>query len=110
MPDMNNTGNAVFEQRATLESWDTDYYHSISERYYDRAIPTMLRLMEVEPGARVLDAGCGPGVHSVRVARAGFRVCAVDFSQTMLQEAQSRVATAGLSPAVEFRQEDLTRL
>jgi 2-polyprenyl-3-methyl-5-hydroxy-6-metoxy-1,4-benzoquinol methylase len=107
---MKHTDSAVFEQRATIESWDNDYYHPISERYYDRAILTMLRLMGVEPGARVLDAGCGPGVHSARVARAGYRVCAVDFSQTMLQEAQSRIAAAGLSSAVEFRQEDLTRL
>jgi len=102
--------SAVFEQRATVESWDSDYYHPIAERYYDRAISTMLRLMGVEPGARVLDAGCGPGVHSVRVARAGCQVCAVDISQTMLQEARLRIAAAGLAPAVEFRQEDLTRL
>jgi 2-polyprenyl-3-methyl-5-hydroxy-6-metoxy-1,4-benzoquinol methylase len=110
MPDMKQTESAVFEQRATIESWDRDYYNPIAERYYDRAIPTMLRLMGVEPGARVLDAGCGPGVHSGRVARAGCRVCAVDISQTMLKEAQTRIAAAGLASAVEFRQEDLTRL
>ena len=40
----------------------------------------MLRLMGVERGAKVLDAGCGPGVHSVRVARAGCQVCAVDIT------------------------------
>ena len=102
--------SAVFERPATIESWDRDYYHPIAERYYDRAIPEMLRLMEVEPGARVLDAGCGPGVHSVRAARAGCRVCAVDISQTMLQEARARIAIAGLASAIEFRQEDLTRL
>jgi len=110
MPDMKQTETAVFEQRATVESWDIDYYHPITERYYDRAISTMLRLMDVEPGATVLDAGCGPGVHSVRVAHAGYRVCAIDFSQTMLNEAQLRIGAAGLASAVEFRQEDLTRL
>jgi len=101
---------AIFEERATVESWDRDYYNPIAERYYDRAISTMLRLMEVESGAIVLDAGCGPRVHSVRVARAGFRVCAIDISQTMLQEAKARMANAGLTSNVEFRQEDLTRL
>jgi 2-polyprenyl-3-methyl-5-hydroxy-6-metoxy-1,4-benzoquinol methylase len=100
----------VFEQRATIESWDEDYYHPIAERYYDRAVAQMLRLMEAEPGARVLDAGCGPGVHSVRVARAGYRVCAIDISQAMLDEARARVSAAGLGAAVEFRHEDLTRL
>jgi SAM-dependent methyltransferase len=102
--------SAVFEQRATVESWDHDYYHPIAERYYDRAIATMLGLMGAGAGARVLDAGCGPGVHSLRVVRAGCRVCAVDNSQTMLQEAQSRIAGAGLGSAVEFRREDLTRM
>jgi SAM-dependent methyltransferase len=110
MSEKKQTDSAVFEQRATIESWDRDYYHPIAERYYDQAVASMLRLMEVETGAMVLDAGCGPGVHSVRVAREGFRVCAVDISQTMLQAAQARVAAAGLAAAVEFRQEDLTRL
>jgi SAM-dependent methyltransferase len=49
-------------------------------------------------------------VHSVRVARAGFRVCAVDISRTMLREARARIAAAGVDSTVELRQEDLTRL
>jgi SAM-dependent methyltransferase len=109
-PGTKRTDSEVFEERATVEAWDRDYYNPISERYYDRAISTMLRLMGVDPGAMVLDAGCGPGVHSVRVARAGFRVCAVDISQTMLQEAKARIAVAGVASAVDFRQEDLTHL
>lgn len=109
-PGTKQTESAVFEQQATVEAWDRDYYHPIAERYYDRAISTMLRLMGVEPGAVVLDAGCGPGVHSARVARAGFRVCAVDISQAMLQEAKARIAAAGITSAVEYRQEDLTQL
>jgi 2-polyprenyl-3-methyl-5-hydroxy-6-metoxy-1,4-benzoquinol methylase len=110
MPEMNDAERAVFEQRATVESWDSDYYHPIAECYYDRAITGMLRMMQVDPGALVLDAGCGPGVHSVRVAKAGFRVCAIDVSQTMLSEAQSRVAAAGVAASVEFSRQDLTRL
>ena len=110
MDSMKRADSAVFERRATIETWDNDYYHPISEHYYDRAIPTMLRLMGVKRGVKVLDAGCGPGVHSARVAREGCRVYAVDFSQEMLQEAQSRIAAAGLAAAVEFHQEDLTRL
>jgi ubiquinone/menaquinone biosynthesis C-methylase UbiE len=110
MFDTKLTESAVFEQRATLESWDRDYYHPIAERYYDQAISKSLQLMGVKPGETVLDAGCGPGVHSLRIARAGCRVCAADISKSMLQEAQTRIGIAGLSSAVEFRQEDLTRL
>ena len=101
---------AVFEQTGTIEKWDRDYYHPIAERYYDRAIPAMLCLMGVSKGATILDAGCGPGVHSIRAARTGCQVIAIDVSKAMLREAQSRVAAAGVASAVEFRQEDLTKL
>jgi SAM-dependent methyltransferase len=100
----------VFEQAATVASWDDDYYHPIAEQYYDVAIPTMLELMGVESGDMVLDAGCGPGVHSVRAVKSGYRVTAIDVSRTMLSEAAMRVAAAGASSSVEFRQEDLTKL
>ena len=102
--------DSVFNLEEKVKSWDWDYYHPIAQCYYDRAIPTMLRLMEVEPGATVLDAGCGPGVHSIRVVRENCRVCAVDVSQTMLQEAETRVEHAGMNHAVEFQKEDLTNL
>ncbi len=100
----------VFEQAATVASWDDDYYHPIAEQYYDIAIPTMLKLMGVESGDMVLDAGCGPGVHSVRAVKSGYRVTAIDISRTMLSEAAMRVAAAGASSSVEFRQGDLTKL
>lgn len=104
------TEASVFESDRTIRSWDDDYYHPIARRYYDRAVTAMLRLMKPEPGAAVLDAGCGPGEHTVRVARAGYRVCAVDLSQAMLHEAEARIEKAGVRDAVELRREDLTRL
>jgi ubiquinone/menaquinone biosynthesis C-methylase UbiE len=70
----------------------------------------MLQLMKVESGATVLDAGYGPGEHSIRVARENCQVCAIDISQTMLQEAITRVEKVGMSHAVEFQQQDLTHL
>ncbi len=70
----------------------------------------MLRLMKVPLGATVLDAGCGPGVHSIRVAKQNCQVVAIDISQTMLTEAKKRVEKAGMSSVVSFQQEDLTAL
>jgi 2-polyprenyl-3-methyl-5-hydroxy-6-metoxy-1,4-benzoquinol methylase len=101
---------AVFETRDTIASWDEDYYHPIAERFYDKLFSLMLRAMDVKEGVTILDAGCGPGVYSVRAARAGLNVCAIDISKTMLDEARDRVASAGLSSRVNFRQEDLTHL
>ena len=100
----------VFEEESTVEKWDEDYYPPVALKLYDRAIGEMLRDMGVESGATALDAGCGPGVHSIRVAKAGHRVCAIDISRTMLKHARSRVAEHELADKVELRQMDLTRL
>jgi ubiquinone/menaquinone biosynthesis C-methylase UbiE len=100
----------VFENERTFKNWDDDYYHPIAESYYDETILDTLIMMEAARWANVLDAGCGPGVHAIRIARAGYRVTAIDVSKTMLREAQSRVSAAGIESSIKFHQEDLTKL
>lgn len=100
----------VFETEKTIKSWDEDYYHPIAETYYDSAIQTMLQLMDVQPESTILDAGCGPGVHSIRVAKKNHKIRAIDISETMLNEAARRVEKANLKALVEFQKEDLTNL
>lgn len=104
------TMTQVFEEKATVERWDEDYYHPIALRFYDAAIADMLAMMHVDKGATVLDAGCGPGVHSIRVAKAGYRVRAIDISTTMLAEARRRATAEHVADRIEFDQKDLTRL
>lgn len=115
MPDKSTHGEGprpenVFERQETIDVWDADYYHPIAERYYDAAVPAMLKEMGAKPGDLVLDAGCGPGVHSIRAARYGARVRAVDLSNQMLAEARRRAEKAGLADRIEFSQGDLTDL
>lgn len=100
----------VFEAKSTVAQWDEDYYHPIALKLYDRAILDMLRMMGVETGATVLDAGCGPGVHSIRVAKAGHPVCAIDISNTMLSQARQRAGAEKVTDKIEFYQKDLTKL
>jgi SAM-dependent methyltransferase len=49
-------------------------------------------------------------VHSIRVAKNGHRVCAIDISTTMLGEARKRAGLEGVSDKIDFHQKDLTRL
>ncbi len=100
----------VFEADSTVEQWDQDYYHPIALKLYDWAIQDMLKMMGVTEGATVLDAGCGPGVHSIRVAKAGYRVYAIDLSNAMLSQAEQRVAAANVAESVQFQRQDLTQL
>lgn len=58
----------------------------------------------LDDGARVLDAGCGPGEPVTRLLAERFDVVGVDFSREQLRLARRRV------PDAEFVQQDLTDL
>ncbi|WP_194892155.1 class I SAM-dependent methyltransferase [Catenulispora pinisilvae] len=59
----------------------------------------------LEPGARVLDVGCGTGVPTARqLAEAGARVTGIDISAVMLELARANV------PQADFRLLDVTEI
>src|SRR4051794_15221386 len=88
-PEQSDMVNAL-DKPATFQAWARDYYHPIAESLYDAAVRRMMRELNPPPGATVLDAGCGTGVHSVRVARAGWRAFGLDISYAALREARRR--------------------
>ena len=57
------------------------------------------RLTGCRPGALILDAGCGNGRHAVPLARAGYRVVALDRSRMLLAAAKRE---AGRAPWPHF--------
>lgn len=52
-------------------------------------------LLAFQPGARVLDLCCGPGVFTVPLARRGYDVTGVDRSPAMLDRARKLAAETG---------------
>jgi predicted GIY-YIG superfamily endonuclease/2-polyprenyl-3-methyl-5-hydroxy-6-metoxy-1,4-benzoquinol methylase len=54
------------------------------------------------PEGQALDLGCGLGYDAVEMARAGFRVLAIDLSETAIKHATERAEKAGLSAVVDF--------
>jgi len=84
-----------------------------SERFFREAWPQISQAFEsptdaasdvewivgaaaLDAGARVLDAPCGFGRHSVEFARRGFPVTGVDFSETELDRARKAATEAGV--------------
>ena len=70
-----------------------------------------LRLAEVaatlSPGT-ALDLGCGEGGDAMWLAERGWRVVAVDISDTALERAAEDARARGLSDRIDFRQLDLS--
>lgn len=50
----------------------------------------------LEPGASVLDLGCGRGHHAIAMARCGFIVSGIDFSAAAVDAARRNAAAAGV--------------
>jgi SAM-dependent methyltransferase len=55
----------------------------------------------VPAGGRIIDLGCGPGTDDEALARAGYRVTAIDWSSAMVEETRKRIARAGLQDRVD---------
>lgn len=53
-------------------------------------------LLAMEPPLRVLDLCCGPGRHTLALARRGYRVLGVDRTEHYLEEARRRADEEGL--------------
>ena len=69
-------------------------------------IDSVLQLAGLDQGD-VLDLACGPGRHSVALAKRGFRVTGVDLSPFLLGKARQRARAQHID--VEWIQEDMRR-
>ena len=63
----------------------------------------------VEPGARVLDVGCGDGTTALPLAQLGADVTGIDIASNLVKAGNARAAEAGL-PRLSFHEGDASRL
>jgi ubiquinone/menaquinone biosynthesis C-methylase UbiE len=96
-------------KREVHEQWERTYRTEANERFYEQAFDFIVGEFDSAPG-RVLDAGCGRGFHSMRLAKRGFSVLACDFSQVVLEMARENVHAAGLDDKISFASEDILNL
>ncbi|MFD4565250.1 class I SAM-dependent methyltransferase [Streptomyces sp. NPDC058467] len=86
---------AYWEEGGTLEGAQRDKLELIA------------RKLDLKPGQRLLDVGCGWGSMAIHAAREhGVSVVGVTLSQEQAAYARKRVADAGLTDKVEIRVQD----
>jgi SAM-dependent methyltransferase len=89
-----------------------DRYDTVGPQFAGPVAARLTELAALQPGWRVLDAGCGAGAVLVRAARAvqpGGHVTGIDLAPRMLARAAREAAALGLAPAVTLREGDAAR-
>ncbi len=70
-------------------------------------IDQIIKLLDLEKGARILDLCCGIGRHSLELARRGYKVVGVDLTEEYLKKAHKQAENEGLN--IEFVRNDMRR-
>jgi 2-polyprenyl-3-methyl-5-hydroxy-6-metoxy-1,4-benzoquinol methylase len=108
--------DATTAQKNTLaeghvhELWERGFRNPRNELFYELAFERILAKIQPPPGSVFLEVGCGGGFHAMRLARRGYRVKAVDFSDAVLDRARENVRAAGLEHLIDVGREDLVDL
>lgn len=68
-------------------------------------VDQVFNLLDIKPGAVILDLCCGPGRHSLEIARRGHKVIGVDRTAIYLERAKEQMEAENLK--IEFVQDDM---
>lgn len=71
-----------------------DYGHFA--KYLEPGAFDFLRRLELKPGTRMLDVGCGAGQIAIPAARAGVHVTGVDIAANLIEQARARAKAEGV--------------
>lgn len=58
----------------------------------DLVMPNLMRLLDIKPGQKILDLGCGEGLFTRRFAQAGAEVTSIDISKELVEIAKRAAA------------------
>jgi ubiquinone/menaquinone biosynthesis C-methylase UbiE len=104
------------EPKTTLQDmevhsiWVRQFRSGENAPFYKLAFDHIASVFGTRNDETVFDAGCGSGTKSFELARRGYRVRAMDFSATILEQARAAAAEQGYSDRISFCQGDLTAL
>src|SRR5213592_764053 len=93
----------TFAKSEIHDRWESIYRgNPLLDRLNELIMDRIMGCVHPVPGAKFLDAGCGIGEHTVRIARRGYECVGIDISPTILRRAEERIRALGLSSRVRF--------
>jgi 2-polyprenyl-3-methyl-5-hydroxy-6-metoxy-1,4-benzoquinol methylase len=111
-----NTMSYDWNEQSGKQKYTLDWYDDIDRRFvfgsrlfgHDKAPFDKIVPFDAIAGCSVLEIGCGMGLHTELMTRAGARVTSVDISPTSVEATRRRLELKGL--AGDVRQMDACRL
>lgn len=102
--------NSPFDLASVFEPEDYLYFYSdmLTDARSDEEVAALVKLLELQPGMKVLDLACGFGRHANRLAALGHEVTGVDYLEGFLSIARAQAAQMGVH--VRYRQADMRRV
>ena len=98
-----------FSQRMLREHLD-ESHGAASRVAAERAqqVAWLWSQLGLQPGQRVLDMTCGPGLYAVELAQRGCQVLGIDFSPAAIAYAVALAESGGVSERCRFVEQDVT--
>ena len=107
---MNQKHNEIKAWYEDDRFWQTFGPKLFSQQRWDAApgeIEQVVTLLGIAPPAKILELCCGPGRHSLELARRGFNVSGVDRTEAYIEEARERADAE--SVRIDFFVDDMRR-
>lgn len=114
----NTEGNTLLVDKKF--EYQGDFYEEIGdflkENYLEygftkgtkQEVDFLVELMDLPNNSRILDVGCGPGRHSLELARRGYKTVGIDISSEFIKHANQIAKEQSLS--AEFLAADVREL
>lgn len=81
-------------------TWETGDY-GVFAKYLEKGAFEFFDRVNMPPGTRLLDVGCGAGQLTLPAARKGIQVTGLDLAANLVQQARTRAAAEGLTIQID---------
>jgi ubiquinone/menaquinone biosynthesis C-methylase UbiE len=81
-------------------TWESGDY-GVFAKYLEKGALQFFDRLNLAPGTRLLDVGCGAGQLTIPAARRGIKVTALDLAANLVEQARAKAAAEGLTAQID---------
>jgi ubiquinone/menaquinone biosynthesis C-methylase UbiE len=111
---MQNSNSEILEDTLSKkdlhELWVKTYYSGRNIKFYELAFEKIFQIIKVKKNSKFLDAGCGNGIHSIKLAEKSNNITSIDFSDEALKLARGKINEQNVSESITLMKENMLSL